>query len=480
MSEQYAFAIGFDDVESDEAGKLPDINWTTLYDQVATAIQDAGLPPLDSERWDDFGQGRIFWGTQSECDFVKQILAPFRVYVEEARNLETGYYATPNHTYFVCELGTIYLLPADSNVVEGNLLETTNAIPLEAYRLKVVDPELDWKWQKLLRSNTHEEAQETFQPAAEIPIETVDTSSHENQIAAQLQTVQTDNAALREQNAALSSELEQLKVEFAAQVSPTVYAALQAQHTQEMAQQMAHISELEGQVSSLEVKVNELQGLVNTKVDPQVHADLQYGMAQQAERLKLLTDRSSSEVNDYKQRLAQQDDRVLELERQLAESETQLKEWKSKADQTINANTYADLQQQLTVQASQFQDLEQQLIVRASQVQDLEEQLSAQTTLVQDLQLRLQHLDQQFRDSEVQSAQKVDPSRYNALEQDVADKSALISDLRRTVQQLERDLGEWRTVAEAKVEWSEYQAVQDELKQFKMRRKKGLLGRLFG
>jgi bacterioferritin (cytochrome b1) len=460
MSEQYAFAIGFDDVESAEADKLPDVHWTSLYEQVATAIRESGLPPIDSERWDEFGQGRIFWGTKAECEAVKAVLAAFTIYVEEARNLESGYYTTPNHTYFVSDTGTIYVLPSNLASADGTLLETTDAIPLDSYRLKVVDPAMELWCHQHLQLPEHYESDPPIHPQTESPVTQESIQALRDQVEtlstelAALRAAKEDAEGLRHQIATLSTELTALNNDASAKVAPDVYATLEGQHHQ----QTVYVQELQDQLTGLEAQVSELQLLVSAKVDSQVHADLQYELAQQSERLQSLNERYTTELQDYQnstvfqQQLNQQNERIVELERQLAQAEAQANEWKSTADQAISLESYTDLQQQF----------------------------SAQTTQLQDLQQIAKHLDQQLRESSALAAQRVDPSRYNALEQDVTDKSALINDLRRTVQQLERAVSEWQTVAEAKVEWSEYQAVQDELKQFKMRRKKGLLGRLFG
>jgi hypothetical protein len=143
---QYAFAIGFDiesslDAEENLSGSE---EIAAQLKSVGAAIENAGLPALDSDRWDEFGQGRIFWGTRSECDAVKAALSPFPLFVQEERNLESGYYATPAHTYYADAAGHLYqlLTPADGGGTDGEILELTPSIPLDAYRLKAIDSNL--------------------------------------------------------------------------------------------------------------------------------------------------------------------------------------------------------------------------------------------------------------------------------------------------------------------------------------------------
>jgi hypothetical protein len=344
MSEQYAFAIGFDDVESDEAEKLPEVHWIALYEQVAIAIQGAGLPPLDSERWDEFGQGRIFWGTKAECDAVKLVLDNFRLYIEEACNLETGYYATPNHTYFVSDAGTIYILPSDFATAQGQPLETTDAIPLDSYRFKVVDPDVDLQWKKLFNAALNE--------AADLSVPSmVETSA-----------AKEDIFELHQQIATLSAELEPLKVEVVTKVEPEVYATLEKQYTQ----QTNRITELESQQIFLEAQVVELQTLVSTQIDPQIHADLQQQFSSQTSQIQDLQQRlkhldqqfretsvlSAQKVDPSRYNALEQDVKdkttlINDLKRTVQQLERDLGEWQTVAEAKVEWSEYQALQDEL-------------------------------------------------------------------------------------------------------------------------------------
>ncbi len=421
MSEQYAFAIGFD-VESDEADQLSEDHWKGLYEQIGRAIRESGLPSIDSERWDEFGQGRIFWGTKAECDTARRVLEPFDVYVEEARNLDPGYYATPSHTYYVSDTGLISLLPSDLDAAPLQPLETVDSIPLDSYRLKVVDPEFHATCQTLLR----------IEAIPEFEGDRLESNESD------------ESAALRDRIATLSVELETYQANHSTQVTQEVYANLEDRY----AQQTARVADLEAQVAYL-------QHEADAKIDPQVHEALQTELAQLAAQLSTLTAREEIERGDHEtlqQTLSQQNLRESALELKLKEAETQINQWKQQAESTIQPEAYASLQQQL----------------------------EAQTAQIQDLQTFTKSLQQQLQEATDLAAHRIDPSRYEAIEQDVADKAKLVENLRRMVQLLEREAHEWQTVANAKVEWSQHQALQEELQQLKMRQRKGLFSRLFG
>jgi hypothetical protein len=265
MSEQYAFAIGFD-VESDEADQLPDDHWKGLYEQIGRAIRESGLPSIDSERWDEFGQGRIFWGTKAECEAARRVLESFDVYVEEARNLDPGYYATPSHTYYVGDTGLIFLLPSDLDAAPLQPLETVDSIPLDSYRLKVVDPEFHATCQTLLRIESMPEFEGDHLESDE----------------------SNESAALQDRIAPLSVERETAQVKHSTPVTQEVYATLEDRH----AQQTARVTDLEAQVAHL-------QHEVDAKIDPQVHEALQTELAQLTTQLSTLTTRAEIERRDH-------------------------------------------------------------------------------------------------------------------------------------------------------------------------------------
>lgn len=422
---QYAFAIGFDfESNLDQAGDSSEsVEITTQLESVSAAIQSAGLPAIESDRWDEFGQGRIFWGTKPECDAVKSALSQFPLFVQEERNLESGYYATQTHTYYADEAGNLYelLTPADSE--NGNGLELTPSIPLDAYRLQTIDPNLQATVERSLPITTLPEPEPVLQSVeSSIPVEIHEPES------VSVSSADEEIAMLQAQVDSLTSELETLQTTAATQGALALEAvSLQSQLTEQLAQQAAHIHELERQVTVFEDQIAFLQSAVAAKIDPQLHADVQAQLAQQTQHIR-------------------------QIEERLAQAENQATELQVRTEQGIDPQVYAQLQQQFNSKVTQIQELQQ----------------------------RIQRLEQQVQDAVAIAAKKIEPAKYQNLEQSVTDITAQAESFRRTIQQLQRDLSEWQTVAESKVEWSEYEALQEELRQLQSKQKRGLFSRLFG
>jgi hypothetical protein len=446
MSEQYAFAIGFD-VESmqDQTMEGSDLDWTHQtrpnWEEVAAAITAAGLPPITSERWDEFGLGRIFWGTKAECDAIHQVLSQFDLYIEEARNLDTGYYATANATYYVDDNGNIYSLPTDGQILNPSAIESTLSIPLDAYRLKVVDPSLDAQMQSFLSAGTIP----PLMPMIGVP-----------EIAP-----------------VVSSDLDVVAI----QEPPEDYATLQAQFKR----QSDHIQVLEQQVTAFEDQVAALQAASAAKVDPaahtalqQEHTALQAELTQTVEQMQALQAQvqelsAASKVEDpdavrqselLHEELAQQTTRIADLEAQLTQANAQTADWQQQLERAIDPDVHQQLQQQLQEQLHQNQSLQ-------GLVQQLEQTVPRTDEAIQQRDEAIQQ-----RDEAIQ--------QQSALQQELTDNTSHVTELQKTVHQLEHDLNEWQTVAEAKVDWAEYQAVQSELQLLKAKQQRGLFSRLFG
>jgi mitogen-activated protein kinase kinase kinase kinase 4 len=489
MSEQYAFAIGFD-VESmqDQTMEGSDLDWThqtrPKWEEVAAAITAAGLPPIESERWDEFGLGRIFWGTKAECDAIHQVLSQFDLYIEEARNLDTGYYATANATYYVDDNGNIYSLPTDGQILNPSTIESTLSIPLDAYRLKAVDPSLDAQMQSFLRAGTPPPTRPMIGVPEIAPV--------------------------------VSSDLSDV---VATQELPEDYATLQAQFKQ----QSDHIQVLEQQVIAFEDQVAALQAASAAKVDPEAHAALQQEhtalqaeLTQTVEQMQALQAQvqelsAASKVEDpnamrqselLHEELAQQTTRIADLEAQLAQANAQTTDWQQQLERAIDPDVHQQLQQQLQEQLHQNQSLQgviQQLEEQVHQasatipqaaeaLQQRDEALQQRDEALQQRDEALQQRDEalQQRDEALQQRDEALQQRdeaiqqQSALQQELTDKTSRVADFQKTVHQLEHDLNEWQTVAEAKVDWAEYQAVQSELQLLKAKQKRGLFSRLFG
>lgn len=346
MSEQYAFAIGFD-VESDEADQLPDDHWQGLYEQIGRAIRESGLPAIDSERWDEFGQGRIFWGTKTECEAVRRILEPFDVYVEEARNLDPGYYATPSDTYYVSDTGLIHLLPSDLNTAPLPVLETVDSIPLDSYRMKVVDPEFHAKCQALLRIETNPafegdpiSDEETVHPQGKIDPQVHEALQAElAQLTTQLGTVTARSSVERQDYDTLQqtlsqqnlretalelklkeaeSQLLQWKQQAEAAIQPEAYASLQ----QQLDDKTTQIQDLQTFTKSLQEQLHEATTLVSQKIDP-------------------------SRYEAMEQDVADKTTLIENLRRTVQQLEREAKEWQTVANAKVEWSQHQALQEEL-------------------------------------------------------------------------------------------------------------------------------------
>jgi hypothetical protein len=473
MSEQYAFAIGFDR-ELEESGEGLDEGWLTLLSEVSAAIVAAGLPPMDSERWDEFGQGRVFWGTNAECELVRQVLSEFDLYIEEDRNLDPGYYATVDHTYYVDTEGEIYVLPdwgaTDRDSALPYKLATICSIPLDAYRLKAIDLEVDAQVQAILRESERSETTEVSSSESLFSEDSIFTDPVlEDPISADpvledpvpadlvledpiLETPVSAHSIL--ENSILEEPIPMLDSTPPSQPVPVVPADVHAELQELSAQQAAQIEELEHRLRSVLVQVDELRSAASTRIEPKDHERLKLQCNQQSQRIEALQTQLQTTVEQFaavQQQLDQQSAHILEIEQALAAAQVQAREWESKAEQSVNLEVHEKVQQQALAQDTQIYEMQQ----------------------------FIQRIEQQLKDITAQAEQKVDASRYEALEQDATDKATLIQDLRRTLQQQERDLKEWQAVAEAKVDWAEHRALREELERLQFRKKRGLFSRLF-
>jgi hypothetical protein len=341
MSEQYAFAIGFD-VESDEADQLPDDHWKGLYEQIGKAIRESGLPSIESERWDEFGQGRIFWGTTTECEAVRRILEPFDVYVEEARNLDPGYYTTPNDTYYVSDTGLIHLLPSDLNTAPLPVLEIVDSIPLDSYRMKVVDPEFHAKCQALLGVETnlafegdsiseeetkidpqvHEALQaELAQLTTQLSAVTARSSIERQDYETLQQTLSQQNlreTALELKLKEVESQLHQWKQQAEAAIQPEAYASLQ----QQLDDKTTQIQDLQTFTKSLQEQLHEATALVSQKIDPSRYKALEQDVADKATL-------------------------IADLRRTVQQLEREAKEWQTVANAKVERSQHQALEEEL-------------------------------------------------------------------------------------------------------------------------------------
>ncbi|MEO0802263.1 MAG: hypothetical protein AAFY57_08315 [Cyanobacteria bacterium J06642_2] len=147
MAEQYVFSVAFDRYESDisvgENGACA--VWAGTLKEIAEALQMGSLAPLESDRWEEYGDGCIFWGTRAECAAVRDVLQQFEVEIDDERNIEAGYYSTETTLYYVSEAGDVTSIDgvaspaafrADANDVS---VSSVQSIPLDAYPIATAD-----------------------------------------------------------------------------------------------------------------------------------------------------------------------------------------------------------------------------------------------------------------------------------------------------------------------------------------------------
>ncbi len=385
MSNQYAFAVAFDVLP-----ESPSLPWSELN----AAIAAADLPDLDSNRWDEFGEGRIFWGTLAECEAVKQVLQPFSLEIQEERNLEVGYYATPEAVYYVDDAGNIFTLaPANGSGSLGPVM-TVTTIPLDAFKTHTVAPEVAAKLQIAAQGLAPEQI-----------------------------------TALQAQIAALEQQVQTATAEAAQRIDPAVYQALQ----QEVASQTAHIAELESHIQSLSAQAQDWQTQAQGKVDADLHATLQHQLREQAQHIQV-------------------------VESQITDLEAQVQKWQAIATGKVEPEEYAAAQKQLAAQSHQVMALEQEVATLAQQLQaaqssvqgqaeaitNLEQDQSAKVTQIADLEQmlsqkdqRIATLEQEFTQIKAEAETQVSRERYDAIAQDLEAQKATIATLEQQIQTLQ-------------------------------------------
>jgi predicted nucleic acid-binding Zn-ribbon protein len=499
MSEQYAFAIGFDALVS-ELSPQQESDWQRVLQEINQVIAAAGLSDLFSDRWDEFGHGRIFWGTQAECTAIQQILCQFPVDVQEERNLEAGYYAVGAEVYYVTAQGDIY-----GSAVENASASTViplSAIPLDAYRLRTVStqivnqfggmhqgllaesvgnapqPPVETMAAILPLASEAELAESSVVPSAlsleSIPLgiamdhaEPGEADINDPIVSTFVGGLQTEINRLQEQIVSLSNELAQSQAIAAAKIDPVLfetqqqqYAAQQeryAQLEQQYAAQREQCAQLEQQVQTLETQWADIipaetdgPSLETLKRELEQQQHQNHALAEQLQTMRNQSDRAIAreEYESIQQQLAQRNARVVELEQLLSRSEDEMVPLKA------IQQSYEDLQIQFQRQETELEELKAQLETLATAHQRQQDEIAA--------------------DLARQQEQK------DALNQDALTKGTQVEALSRTVQALEQDVQKWEAIAAAKVDATEHHTVQGELTQLHRRLRHGIVGFLFG
>lgn len=361
MTQQYPFAIAFDQQDTDNQDPVnPQItqDWQHLVQDIAAATEAAGLPGLNHPRWEEFGSGSIFWGTESECKTLKRVLSSFPIYLQEERNLDAGYYSTPESVYYVTEAGEIFGL-TPTHTAQGSALAQYDSIPLDAFKTNQIAPELEARIQIALATKRSSPSQFSGEgnPLESMPV-------LQDELSTQAQQILT----LEQQVEQLTRDLTAAQTAAANRVDLKVHTALQQQVTAQ-----AH------QMTQLQTQVEEWQSLADAKVDAEVYAALEQQAAANTNQITALeaqvehlthelataqedvsqrVDRQTYEA--LQQRSTEQTSRITELEQTVQRLQAQAEEWQALANAKVEPELCETLRQQLSEQADRIADFEQQ------------------------------------------------------------------------------------------------------------------------
>jgi hypothetical protein len=361
--EQYAFAIGFDfEWDSNDPGETSEGATTPMIDSVGIAIQTAGLPSLDSDRWDEFGQGRIFWGTKSECDAIKQVLSQFPLFLQEERNLDQGYYANTIDTYYVNETGNLYHLLNTSSNGEATTLKLIHTIPLDAYRLKTIDPSIQAAIEHSLSQRALPEPLASSPTENEVASNQGETEQEIQALSAQLTQQSSQIQELERQITVFEDQIAFLQGIVATKIDPQALNYLQT----EFAQQTLHLQQVETRLAQAEGHVKSWETKAEQWIDPQSYTQIQQQLnakAIQVQELEQKIQRNEQRIQDavaiaaqkvdvakyqaLEQTLTDKTAQVEELRRGIVQLQRDLGEWQTVADSKVEWSEYQALQQEL-------------------------------------------------------------------------------------------------------------------------------------
>jgi hypothetical protein len=438
MSEQqYAFAIGFD-ADATEMTPQQEANWQEMVQHITQAIAAANLPPVFSERWDEFGHGRVFWGSRTECGTVQQVLSQFPVVLQEERNLDEGYYALGAQRYYVTALGEIYELSVDGALEQPSPPQPLPSIPIDAYRLHNISPEMTQQVETIRQSEFIADSDVNPSPV----LETATTPVPDPIVSAFVEDLQSEIKSLKEQVATLSNDLAQSRAIAAVKIDPALFETLQQEYAAKQDQfeqlRQQHLDkqdqyiQLEREVPSLEAQIVALQETIQEATHPQELETLRTQLHQH-----------------------QQQTHALEQQLQRSEAETaQLQARLQEFQQFIDPQAHTELQTQFQAQSEEGEALR-------TKIRTLETELQQQQT-------------------ELTTSHRLAQERNDTLVQDALVQSTQIAELERTVRQLQGEVQQWKAMAEEKVDFIEYQRLQQELTGLRGRLRQGIWGRLLG
>ncbi|MEO1133039.1 MAG: hypothetical protein AAFX40_10075 [Cyanobacteria bacterium J06639_1] len=469
MAEQYVFSVAFDSPESDvpieDASVLPE--WQSTLQALDRALQEAHLGSLESDRWEEYGHGRIFWGTRAECASVRSLLQQFEVDIEGERNIETGYYNTEDALYYVTEPGDILCIdgsctPAiDCISAENTSTATVQSMPLDAYPVSTAD--LD----AVARLRTIGTLAFTLANQVDPNLPPSDWAKEETVAAlASILTAPTHTEARDEEELVIEATTSAI-------AEPT-----EATYFDAIASETIHSNT----VSSLETRIGMLEADLSTRPDPERVADLE----RQLEAARTEAHTAVESVSREKAELVEQ---IGTQSRALDEWNARFADLESQAAAEL-ASTRHDLQAQIAdrdreivqlktqrdefqaTQTSEADMLRQQLDEKERAIANLDAQLTEartqlETAISHEAHQALQHqldeqtqarasLEAQLNETRSQLETAIVPETHQAVQRQLGDREEEIA-------ALQGQVAEARSLAEAKIDPAAHQALQQQL-----------------
>jgi hypothetical protein len=471
MSEQYAFAIGFD-ADATELSSQQEADWQVLMQQISQGMTDAHLPSLSSERWDEFGYGRVFWGCKADCEAVQQILVQFPVLIQEERNLDEGFYAIAGQRYYVTTSGEIYGLPGEEVSEPLPYPQPLLSIPLDAYRLNQVSAAL----KQYVGTRVNVASIHRPEPVPELPV--IENIAPESANIPDQLSEETVNDQLLEETTVepvfeSSSVIPFSPIDPPSEASEPMPDSVTSALIEDL---QSEISTLKAQVAALSHDLAGSRAIASEKIEPEHFAALEEESAEKQRQLEQLeqqlqsmqaTSATAISKDDHEilqQQLAQRTAQTVELEQRLQHAETEVVQLQASLQhfqQHIDPQTHSALQSQLQNQETERGTLQTKLRTLETELQQQQAELETNNRLAQE--------------------------RNDTLVQDSLAQSTQMAELERTIRQLDgevRQLGgevqHWKAIAAEKVDFIEYQRAQQELMQLRSRLRQGLRGRLLG
>ena len=520
MNEQFAFAIAFDRQSLSSDGTESSSEWQGMIQHIEGALIFEGIAGFESPRWEEFGEGLIYWGTLPECESIDAILTGFPVSIYRERNLDAGFYACSYGVYLVDEIGNILGLDLRSMALNDFYIKPLVSIPLEAYRTSDVEPNIVERFNVALVQDGLVEENNAA------PVSTVDTTREQNfQEEPKVSAEQLQYAIAGVQELVISSENTQvLQKQECAQIQTQEFDAdhLKASEKEDdqedirpgigldwplesslslkkvNEEQSELISELEGRLSLYKSQVHDLEHMLDRKVDPEMHSQLQQHSSAQSEEIADLEQELNQLKQIHAQYLASESQRISaeEYERlgqvstkqsqTIATLETQIQQLKSElAEAKIHAATSVGIEQfnALKVDCDQqsqvIKQLEKQAMTSQQQLQDMSNQLSERIERkeFEAIQMKSKQLiskidvleqgKESLQEDVIHWQQiantKVTAEAYEEVHQQTILQTQQLQELTDQAKMLHQESSDWQKIANERVERREYEAVLSEL-----------------